>query len=175
VLDAAQDLLLERPFAELRMEHVAARAGVAKTSLYRRWPSRGALAAAVLADLAAPVLAATDQGDTRAELMEAVMSGIRAVTATRFGGVLIAMLSELAAEPEIGDRFRAEVVAARRASIQALVRRGIERGDLGTSTDLATATELLTAPTYYRLIFGGELDEAFGAAVVDAFMRANRP
>lgn len=167
ILDAARELLIEDGFAGLRLEHVAARAGVGKATIYRRWPSKEALAQALLADLAAPHIAVADSGDTREELLAAVLNPMRAVTETDFGPVIRALLSQIASNPRLGDPFRATVVQARRAEVGRLVRRGIERGDLRPDADAELATELLVGPVYFRLMFGGTLDRAFAERVVD--------
>jgi AcrR family transcriptional regulator len=107
----------------LRLEHVAARAGVGKNTIYRRWPSKEDLTLELLLELARPHLAIADVGDTRAELLAAVENPIRAITASPFGPVIRAMLSQIAGNPAIGDPFRAAVVAARRAEIGRVIER----------------------------------------------------
>ncbi len=82
ILDAARELLIEEGFSRLRLEHVAARAGVGKATIYRRWDSKEALAGELLAELAGPHIAIPDRGDTRAELLAAVVNPMRAVTET---------------------------------------------------------------------------------------------
>jgi hypothetical protein len=80
-------------------------------------------------------------------------------------------LSQIASNPTIGDPFRATVVAARRAEIARVIKRGIARGDLRPDADAEVATELLVGPVYFRLMFGGILDAAFAERVVDSVMR----
>jgi hypothetical protein len=80
------------------------------------------------------------------------------------------MLCEIAANPTVGDRFRAVVVQARREEVRQVVERGIARGDLPRSMDPEIATELLIGPMYFRLVFGGALDEEFGEKVVEALL-----
>src|SRR5216683_122687 len=65
ILDAALTDLIKEGFADLRLEHVAAHAGVGKATIYRRWPSKEALALDVLMQLAAPHITIDDTGDTR--------------------------------------------------------------------------------------------------------------
>ncbi len=174
ILDAARDLIVQEGFGNLRLEHVAARAGVGKAAIYRRWSSKEALALELLLELASPHIAIPDTGDTRAELLAAVMNPIRALTKTPFGPVVRALLSEIAVDPSLGDPFRATVVAARREEIARVVERGIRRGDLRADVDLDIATELLVGPVYFRLVFGGKLDRAFAAKVVDAVLAGYR-
>jgi AcrR family transcriptional regulator len=171
ILDAARELLIEEGFTRLRLEHVATRAGVGKATIYRRWRSKEDLALELLLGLASPHIHVFDVGDTRAELLQAVENARRALTETSFGPVIRTLLSQVAVNPSIGDPFRASIVAARRAEVGRIVGRGIDRGDLRVDADPDIATELLVGPVYFRLIFGGMLDAAFAADIVDAYLR----
>jgi AcrR family transcriptional regulator len=171
ILTAARELLIEEGFASFRLEHVAARAGVGKATIYRRWASKEALAQDLLTQLAGPHIEVADSGDTRDDLLAAVTNPMRAVTETDFGPVIKAMLSQIASNPRIGDPFRASVVEARRAEIAKVIQRGIARGDLRPDADPGVATELLVGPVYFRLMFGGVLDLDFAKQVVDSVMR----
>jgi AcrR family transcriptional regulator len=170
ILEAARDLLVAEGFAGLRLEHVAARAGVGKATVYRHFASKEALALELLLELAAPHIAIDEVGDTRAELLASVSKPMRALTESPFGPVVRALLSEIAINPSLGDPFRRSVVQARREEIARIVRRGLDRGDLRPGADAGLATELLVGPVYFRLMFGGELDDAFAERVVDAFL-----
>jgi len=171
ILDAAREQLIKEGYSGLRLEHVAAHAGVGKATIYRRWRSKEALAQALLADLAAPHIDIEQTGDTREEMLAAVMNPMRAVTESDFGPVIRALLSQIAGNPSLGDPFRATVVQARRNEIARMIARGIERGDLCPDADVNIATELLVGPVYFRLMFGGELDRAFAERVVDNVLR----
>jgi AcrR family transcriptional regulator len=170
ILDAARELLIEEGFTRLRLEHVAARAGVGKNTIYRRWASKEELTLELLLALAQPHLAIRDVSDTRAELLAAVENPIRAITETPFGPVIRAMMSQIAGNPAIGDPFRSAVVAARRAEIGRVIERGIARGDLRPDADPSVATELLAGPVYFRLVFGGSLDRELAERVVEAVL-----
>jgi AcrR family transcriptional regulator len=171
ILDAFREVLSEDGFANLRLEHVAARAGVGKAAIYRRWASKEALAQELLAELAAPHIAVAAADDTRTELLDAVLNPMRAVTDTPFGPVIRALLSQIAVNPTLGDPFRATVVQARRNEIARVIGRGVARGDLRPDADADVATELLVGPVYFRLMFGGELTLDFANRVVDTVMR----
>jgi AcrR family transcriptional regulator len=171
ILDAARELLIRDGYTRLRLEHVAAAAGVGKATIYRRWPTKEDLAQALVQDLAAPHLSIEDIGDTRAEMLAAVMNPLRAITETNFGPVIRALLSQIAGNPKLGDPFRESVVQARRGEVAKMIARGIERGDLCPDANADVATELLVGPVYFRLVFGGELNEAFANEIVDNVMR----
>ena len=177
ILDAARELLTEGSYADFRMEHVAARAGVGKAAIYRRWRSKQALAQDLLVELAGPHIAIAETGDTREELLAAVVNPMRAVTDTPFGPVIRSLMSQIATDPKLGDPFRATVVAARRAEVTKVIERGIARGDLRRDADPTIATELLVGPIYFRVMFGGELTLDFANRVVDSVLEglAARP
>ena len=170
ILDAARESLVEEGFAGLRLEHVAARAGVGKATIYRHWGSREELALELLVELAGPHVPVAETGDTRQELLATVTNPMRALTETPFGPVIRALLSEIATDPRLGDRFRATVVQARRAEVARVIARGIERGDLRPDADTSVATELLVGPVYFRLLFGGALDGDFAERIVTTYL-----
>jgi AcrR family transcriptional regulator len=168
ILEAARAELVEHGFSRFRLEHVAARAGVGKATIYRRWPSKEALAHDLLAELAAPHIAVADVGDTRAELRACVATALHAVAETPFGPVIRALLSQIAINPALGDPFRATVVQARREEVARVIGRGIARRDLRPDADVDVATELLVGPVYFRLMFGGGLSADFAERVADS-------
>ncbi|MFV2062808.1 MAG: TetR/AcrR family transcriptional regulator [Chloroflexota bacterium] len=171
ICDAFREILIERGFDKVRLEHVAARAGVGKATIYRHWPSKQALAQEVLAELASPHMAVPDIGDTRSELLVTVLAPMRALTETDFGPTIRALLSEIARDPELGDPFRSTVVQARRNEVARVIERGVRRGDLRPDLDAEVATEMLVGPVYFRLMFGGQLDAAFAERIVDEVMQ----
>ncbi len=171
IRDAFREILIEDGFDKVRMEHVAARARVGKSTIYRHWPTKQALAQEVLTDLANPHIAVSDVGDTRTELLATVLGPMRALTETDFGPVIRELLSEIARNPELGDPFRATVVQARRDEVARVIARGVRRGDLRPDVQPDVATEMLVGPVYFRLMFGGALDAEFAEHIVDEVMQ----
>jgi AcrR family transcriptional regulator len=175
ILDATRELLAEGGVHRLTMEGVAARAGVAKTTVYRRWRSRDELALAVLIDMVEQVAAAPEQDETRAELVAFVDGAVRILGGTLMGRVMQGLVSELAAAPELAKAFQERVVALRVAEVRRIVERGIARGDLRADTDLDLLHELLFGPVYYRLLLSGApLEPGLAERVVDAVLPAFR-
>jgi len=175
ILDATRELLVQDGFTKLRLERVAARAGVGKATIYRRWPSKEALALELLFELAGPHIEVAESGDTRGELKAVVMNSVRSITETPFGPVIRALLSQIAGNPSIGDPFREMVVGARRSQVALVIERGIARGDLRPDADPSVATELLVGPVYFRLVFGGRLDELFADRIVGLVLEGYSP
>jgi AcrR family transcriptional regulator len=173
IIDATRELLAEGGVKGLTVEGVAARAGVAKTTIYRRWRSKDELALAVLIDMVEHVVSVPELGDTRAELIAFVDGAVKILGSTLMGRVMQGLVSDLAADPELARAFRERVVAARVAEVRRLVARGIERGDLRADADLELVHELLFGPVYYRLLLSGApLEDGLAQRVVDAVLPA---
>jgi AcrR family transcriptional regulator len=169
ILAATRELLAEAGVHGLTVEGVAERAGVAKTTIYRRWRSKDELALAVLIDMVEQVAAVPDLGDTRAELIAFVDRAVKILRSTLMGRVMQGLVPDLASNPELARAFREQVVAVRVAEIRRLVERGIERGDLRRDADYELANELLFGPVYYRLLLSGApLEDGLAARVVGA-------
>ena len=180
ILDAARELLAEGGVRELTVEGVAARSGVAKTTIYRRWRGKNELALAVLIDMVEKVVSTPDLGDTRAELVSFVDAAVKILGSTLMGRVMQGLVSDLATDPDLARAFRERVVAMRIGEVRRLIERGIERGDLRPDTDIELAHELLFGPIYYRLLLSGApLEDRLAGRVVDAvlpaFAAAKRP
>jgi AcrR family transcriptional regulator len=173
VLDATRELLAEGGVHGLTVEGVAARAGVAKTTVYRRWRSKDELALVVLIDMVEQMAAVPDLGDTRAELIAFVDRSVRILRTTLMGRVMQGLVSDLAANAELARAFRERVVAVRLAETRRLVERGIARGELRPDADHELANELLFGPVYYRLLLSGaSLEDDLPARVVGAIWPA---
>ena len=174
ILAATRELLIEGGVQRLTVEGVAARAGVAKTTIYRRWRSKDELALAVLIDMVEQMVSLPDLGDTRAELVAFVRRAVKILGSTLMGRVMQGLVSDLAASPALAQAFRQRVVAVRTAEMRQLVERGIARGDLRPDADDELLHELLFGPIYYRLFLSGaplgrDLAERLVAAVLPAF------
>jgi AcrR family transcriptional regulator len=173
IFGATRELLAEGGVHGLTVEGVAVRAGVAKTTVYRRWSSKDELALAVLIDMVEHVAAVPDLGDTRAELIAFVDRAVKVIGTTLMGRVMQGLVSDLASNPELARASRARVVAVRVAEIRRLVERGVERGVLRPDADYELANELLFGPVYYELLLSGApLRDDLAARVVDAIWPA---
>jgi AcrR family transcriptional regulator len=175
ILQATRELLAEGGVHQLTIEGVAARAGVAKTTIYRRYRDKDDLALSVVLQMVEQVIL-PELGETRAELRQFVRAAVDQLGGTLMGRVMQGLVSDLAVDPQLAAAFQERVVSVRDAEVSRLVARGIARGDLAADTDDDTAHELLIAPVYYRLLLSGHpLDHAFADRVVDTALRALAP
>lgn len=176
ILAATRELLAEGGVSELTVERVAARSGVAKTTIYRRFSGKHELAMAVLFDTLESNSATDDLGDTRRELVILVDAAVAMLGSTAMGRIMQGLVSDLAANPILATAFQERIIAVRHEQVAEIVERGIARGDLRPATDPELATELLFGPVYYRLLLSGRaLDAGFAERVVAAVLRALGP
>ena len=168
ILDAARRLLEAGPLSALTMEAVAAEAGVAKTTLYRRWRSKESLALAVLGDMAGRQVPVPDLGSTRDELVHALLDTSRTMTRTIAGRTIRGLVPALADDEELATEFRQTLVALRRQEMARVAERGVARGDLRAGAHLDLISDLVVGPLFWRLLMTGEpLDESFATRLVE--------
>jgi len=173
ILDATRELLAEGGVHHLTVEGVAARSGVAKTTIYRRWRSKDELALAVLLDMVEQIVEVPDVGDVRTELITFVDGAVKILGTTLMGRVMQGLVSDLATDPELGRSFRERIVAFRVSEVRRVLERAVERGELRPDVDVDLVHELLFGPVYYRLLLsGGALDKGLAARIVDAVLPA---
>ncbi|MET1082774.1 MAG: TetR/AcrR family transcriptional regulator, partial [Burkholderiales bacterium] len=135
LLDTTRTLLTEVGFSGLTVEGVAARAGIAKTTIYRRYRSKTDLALAVLLDMVDDVSTQPYRADTSTELVTLVDRTVNLLTTSLLGKVMQGLVSEVAADPELAQVYRDRVVCLRGTDVAALVERGTERGELRPDLD----------------------------------------
>jgi AcrR family transcriptional regulator len=168
ILRATTELLAERGLAGTSIEEVAARAGVGKATIYRRWPSRGVLALdAFLAEFAG-LQPLSDTGTLRGDLLAALTGWVRAVTRTRAGPVLAGLVGEAQRDPVLAAAWRDRVLEPLRAQQLIMLDRAIQRGDLPADVDTDVILDLMFGAAYHRLLHGHRpLNDAFTREVVD--------
>lgn len=152
IVEAALELLAERGFQAATMDAIAARAGVGKNTIYRRWRSKEELIVDALSELTAEHHERTD-GDVHALLLDHVRDLERVFGDPLLGRLLPGLLGELQSNPEFAAAWADRVVRPRRQAIVALLERALERGELRRGTDPEAIADLLVGPTLLRHVF----------------------
>jgi len=171
VLEAADGLLVERGFAGVTIEGIAARAGVAKQTIYRWWTSKTAiLFDAMLAD-AAEHFTPPDRGDLRSDLRDHLRQIATFLTATDAGVVCRALAGQAQHDPEVAARFRSDFVGPQRERDREPFLSARRRGDLSQTEDIELAIDQLVGPIYYRVLITGQgVPPEFTDALVDRYL-----
>jgi AcrR family transcriptional regulator len=167
ILQTAFRLLVETGYAGLSIEAVAAAAGVAKTTLYRRYPTKRDLVIAALEN-ATSFVTPIEAADTRAALAAFVRQAISAMVETGAIRVLGSLLVEDAREPDLLEVFRRRLLDPRRAMFETIIERGVERGDVRPDVNPLIVTEMIAGAIFgHHAILGRQSDEAWIQALVD--------
>jgi len=176
VLEAADDLLAERGFAGVTVEGIAARAQVAKQTIYRWWTSKTDILFDALAEDAASYFTAYEGDDLGSDLRHHLRQLAVFLAETDPGAVCRALAGQAQHDPEIAARFRAEFVAPQRDRAQAPFRGAQSRGELPGDIDIDLAADQLVGPIYYRvLITGQSVPPEFTDALVDRYLALAHP
>ncbi len=145
ILQATIAILSEVGFNQLTIEAVAARAGVGKPTIYRRWPSKPELVLDAVERLAPPFPTA-DTGDPLTDLRQIIPELIVGLTSSP---VARANLS-LAGDPEMARRIGERYLKPRRAAIADILHRAIAAGELRADIDVEMAIDLMVGASIYR-------------------------
>lgn len=176
ILQATRELIAERGIHEFRTEDVAARAGVGKGAIYRRYPSKDELVTAAVGALVDEEIQVPDTGATRSDLLALMREAVELYRGSLPGRLMPNLVSAMAQRPELARAVRDGFLASRRAALARVLARGIERGDLRDNLDVEFALDVFGGPLFYRLLItGGPIDDQLADAVVELILRGFAP
>lgn len=168
VLRTVGEVLLDEGSADLTFERVAKLSGVSKTTLYKWWPSKGALALDGYFHAVEPALAFPDTGDLRADLISQLRAFAHVMTETPGGRVLAELIGQSQTDPDLATAYRKLYSAERRRLAGERLRRGQESGELRAEVDVQIVVDQLWGAVYHRLLIPDEpVTEAFLVGLVD--------
>ncbi|HEY8730190.1 MAG TPA: TetR/AcrR family transcriptional regulator [Acidothermaceae bacterium] len=178
IVDAVLEEVIAVGIDGLSIEQVAARAGVAKATVYRRWPNKEALLldAVTSVEVELPTLPGTSVRDDLVLLVDSMRRRIADAaqpgesTASR---LYPCMIAEGARHPEIAAKYKQIVVEQRREAVREVLRRGVANGELRSDLDVETMLLLVIAPMLVQLYMwsaGVELPANSSAIYVDAVL-----
>ena len=167
ILATTLRLLVEQGYDAMSIEGVAAAAGVGKTTIYRRYPSKRELVVAAVSSLAESVWPPPDSGDLRADLL-AFMREMYAALAQGPGFALLGtLLVHERDDPELIALFRQRIVQPRMEIVAGLLRRGIARGEVRADAPVEVAVQMLAGAIFAHHVAGLPDDPAWLSTVLD--------
>ncbi len=170
ILQTAMDLVIEIGFRAVSIEAIAAKAGVAKTTIYRRWPNKAAVVMdSFMERLFRPEFPPSKKTTESIRLqMRSMARGFR----TKDGAVLKALLAEAQFDAKLATAFRERWMLPRRKIALAVLQKAVSQGELRSDIDLEATIDLLYAPLYYRLQMGtAPLSDAYIDEIFDQVMK----
>jgi len=166
VLEAAADLLLEGGLGAATIEAIAARAGVSKVTIYKWWPTRGAVAVEAYFYRYHQTMDFQDTGDLASDL-RAQIAGVLKAFRGRAGAVMAALIGEAQSDPDLAETLRASWIEPRRVASATVVQRAIDRGEVRADVDVQLLLDQIYGPIYFRLLLGHQpLDDSLALSLV---------
>jgi AcrR family transcriptional regulator len=171
ILAAAAELLASKGLAAMSIEEVAARAGVGKATIYRRWSSKGLLALDAFVASFREQQPQPDTGTLRGDLVAALRAWIRAVTRTPMGPMLTGLIAEAQHDQELRAAWRDRVLEPLRSQHRITLDRAIARGEIPADVDQEVVLDLFFGAAQHRLLLGHlPLSDEFIGEVVDVIL-----
>lgn len=149
VLDAARDLFEEGGYSAVTVEAVAARSGVAKTTIYRSWPKRATFMVELLLQMAAEV-APPPSGPDPLQAIRTELRLVAGAAGTLPGRMLMALLGEAQNDPEVRDALLQGLFNPRRRATGEVIRKAQAQGAIRAGVPPLLAVDLFFGPLFYR-------------------------
>ena len=151
ILEAALQLFGETGYEGMTIEAVAAKAGVGKATIYRRWDSKDDLIIGGISRMMTRI-EAPDTGDIRTDLSAMMNGALRLMNSSTAGLVFPRMCAELAGRTALGLRYKEAVIDPRREIVRAMITRAIKRGQLRGDINIKLMADMTIAPFVMRKI-----------------------
>ena len=159
ILDATFRLLSDPGTEALTIDAIAAEAGVGRQTIYRWWPSKGAVVADALSRYARVVVPERDTGSFTGDLAAFFTDSFAGLKNEGLADRLRQIVAEAQHDEHVA-RVLADFTTVRRAALRALLERGRTAGELAADVDLDMLVDMAYGVLYYRLLVGhAALDE----------------
>ncbi len=168
VLQAAGDLLFDEGISGFTIDKVAALSGASKMTIYKWWPSKGALALDGYFRKVEPELSFPDSGDIERDLRTQMRAFLGIIRDSAGGRIIGELIGQAQIDPELKDAFLQRYSGPRRALAVAAIRRAQERDQLSAGADPEVVVDQLWGACYHRLLIPDQpLTEGFVDALLD--------
>src|ERR1700722_207048 len=175
ILEATADLLIEGGLSAATIEAIAARAGVSKVTIYKWWPTRGAVAIDAYFHRYQQTITFEDSGDVAHDLTVQIQALAEAFRG-RAGQVMAELIGQAQSDAPLAETLRARWIQPRREMTGMVLRRAVDRGQIRPDTDIDILMDQLYAPLYYRITVRHQpLGEALAPALVRNILDGVRP
>ena len=155
VLDATLALVQEGGYPAATIEEISTRSGVAKTTIYRRWPSRPALVVDLLMEMAAG-MAPPPAGPNPLRALRIELSQVARAASALPGRLMISLIAEAQNDPSVRAALRKGLFNPRRKATAEVVRRAQAAGQLRAGVPARVAVDILFGPVFYRRLLRDE-------------------
>lgn len=169
ILEAAYAILLENDLGTFSIEAVAVRAGVARTTIYRWWPTKGRLAIESFFEAFKPKLAYGRSGAPD-DNFRVLLKSLADTLSGPDGQVAVSVLMHAQGDAETLSMFREQFSEPLRAQTAALLQAGIDQGRFRRDLDIPLVIDAAVGAVYLRLLFGLALDSIWAHSLADTLL-----
>lgn len=176
ILGAAFDLVSRKGFAKVTIEAIAAQAGVGKPTIYRWWPSKGAVVLEAMNEELGDDFAFPDTGDIAADLTTQITAVSQRLITGRMSEAFKGVLGEAQNDPALMKAFRETILEPSIAECRARLDSAVAAGQLRSDVPTDAMVDLFYAPIHYRHFLGfGDDSVRRSAELVQDVMLGLRP
>ena len=174
ISEAVLGILAARGYASLTVDAVATAASVTRATIYRRWPNKAAMVAAVLGE-AVPTVAVDLTGDALRDLQALAVEYVLALSRSGFADTVFAIRAEAQHDPTLAEALTGDCFSRRSAAVEQLVELAVQAGQMSADVPAEMVRDLLLGPLMYRWLAGHRpLDRDEAWSVVEVASRALR-
>lgn len=173
ILEATRNLLLSRGYSGVSIEGIAREAGVAKTTIYRRWENKSFLVFDAVFGNAEDTSEEPESGEV--SLRSVVRAVCKQFSTPEARVALPGILSELVASEQLRDKVETQVLGPEREAVRRMLQQAQKEGQIREDVDLDAAMDCIIGPAFYRMFDGGEFNEEFEQGILDALLRGIGP
>ncbi|OBI94153.1 TetR/AcrR family transcriptional regulator [Mycobacterium sp. 1245805.9] len=162
ILDAVRQTLIEGGYAEVAMDRVAARAGVGKQSVYRRWPSKAPMVAEAVLDAyrSGASFALPDTGDIDADLRTWLRGYAQFIASASNAALLRALLAAAAEDKQDGETLYRQLTEPQYHAVLDRFRNAVQTSAIRADADFESLAQALIGAPVYRVLAHLEADAA---------------
>ncbi|RKE16868.1 TetR/AcrR family transcriptional regulator [Streptomyces sp. TLI_171] len=153
ILDAVHDLAVRKGYAKVTIEAIAAQAGVGKPTIYRWWPSKGAVALDALNERIGATTDFPDTGDIAADLATQI-TAVTGMFASDIGRLYRGIIAEAQGDERLRLAVRETIVEPRARQCAERLDRAVAAGQVRSDLPTRTLVDLFYGPVYYRFLLG---------------------
>jgi len=165
VLAATVELLFERGFAGASVDEISRRSGVAKTTIYRHWPTRADLLRDACSTIGTPQNV-PDTGNFKTDVTALVTGLAQLLRTAKWTSVLPSIIDAAERDPDIAEMY-SKLQRGYSAPLETVILRAVGRNELPKDTDAAMLIAALTGPLFYRRWFSRDpLTNAFAKQII---------
>ncbi|WP_461009454.1 TetR/AcrR family transcriptional regulator C-terminal ligand-binding domain-containing protein [Streptomyces capparidis] len=176
VLEAAGRILLRDGLRAVTFDRVATEAGSSKVTLYKWWPSPGALAAEAYFARSRRALSFADTGDVRADLIAQLGAFVRWLSDEGAGKPVSELIGAAQMDPDLARSWTESYALPRRELARIRLRAAQQQGQLREDADLDVIVDQLWGACYHRLlVLKVPLDDSLVERLVDQALRGAAP